>query len=396
MKFIIIGLGAAIIIMVFVLLQANRYAGKLKVERDTLSDKANNLTTQLVQAADEKKQLMSEFDAAQKEIARLGQENEQAKQSTEALRKERQQLAQQVSELNAKIAELNKKSSETDPQRDDISTSAQADAYMASLLKKKAELELKLESMRNEVRGVKLANESLMQEKAKLELDLRSFETETKEASREYSYSKKLTDGLSAELAREKSDKFQIIETARSLKDENRFLKQQLKVIYDRKTKLEQKYAQLQDKNAVLESNLAKLEAFVREKIVQVDTLRDELGISSGNPAPYSRPEQERFSDAKKQSIELAPIVVRSPEVASARGQIAAAKNASVIAVNRDSNFVIINIGSSSGVKAGDRFQVFKGQDAVGQLEAIQVRDSISACDIKSQAAAFAVGDAVR
>jgi predicted nucleic acid-binding Zn-ribbon protein len=400
MKFILIILGAVIIIMLFLLLQSGQYAGKLRTERDELKESGNVLSAKLASLNTENKHIKEDFDTAKKSLERMEAEKVEAETRFKSLVEERDRLKVGIEQLNAKLAagqvnvnkpeEASRKEMETAP-------SPTADAYWAGVLKKKAELELRLENLRGDLKAAKLENEQLKREKDKLDLDIQTYETDQKDSSREFEYNKKLADNLTSDLTREKTDKFQLIETVKSLRKENKFLKSQLKTIYDRKTRLENKFTELQDKNGDLERNMVKMEAFVREKIMQVDSLKTDLGImppAQGQGVPPAQ-SLEDFSTGKKSSIELPPIVVKPGEDDSSAKPLPA-KPVSIIAVDRDNNFAIVNAGSDSGIKVGDTFHIFRKGDPVGDVQVIKTRNNISACDIKNEFTPIAIGDAAK
>jgi hypothetical protein len=66
------------------------------------------------------------------------------------------------------------------------------------------------------------------------------------------------------------------------------------------------------------------------------------------------------------------------------------------VSINKENNFVIIDLGQNSGVNIGDRLSVYRGDTYVGELEIIQVRTDISAADIKKQSMPIQAGDSVR
>jgi predicted nuclease with TOPRIM domain len=399
MKFMLIGLAAAIILMLFFLLQSIQSSSRLKSERDVLKETNNSLNVQLASLSKENKQIKEDFNSAKKELDGFQAEKAEAENAFRSLSEERTKLQAQLQQLTAKMSTMQQppapESGEPRKTVEEPPASPTADAYWAGVLKKKAELELKLENVRAELKTAKLDNEQIRREKDKLELDMQSYETDQKDAKREFEYNKKLADNLTTELTREKTDKFQLSDTLKSLKNENKYLKQQLKVLYDHKTKLEEKFSDLQDKNAVLESNMAKMESFVREKILQVDSLKSDLGVMSPQARSVSEP-SEGLSPRKKGAIELQPIVVRQQEAVPSRPENPAAKIVSVIAINKDNNFAILNTGSSSGVKVGDTFQIFRQDEPVAVVEVIQARENISACDIKSENTPIAVGDTAK
>jgi predicted nucleic acid-binding Zn-ribbon protein len=398
MKFVLITLGAIIVFMVFLLLQSSQKVSKLRTERDELKEAGNVLTAKLSSLNTENKHIKEDFDNAKKSLEKMETDKAEAETRFKSLVDERDKLKLGIDQLNAKLAAsqpATNKLEEASKKEIEASPSPAADAYWAGILKKKAELEVRLDSLRGDLKAAKLENEQLRREKDKLELDIQTYETDQKDSSREFEYSKKLADNLTTELTREKTDKFQLSETVKSLKSENKSLKAQLKSIYDHKTKLENKFAELQNKNADLERSMVKMEAFVREKILQVDSLSTDLGImpAAGGQGASSAQGREDFLGGKKSSIDLPTIVIKPGEDDLPAKPQQAAKRVSIIAVDRDNNFAILNAGSSSGIKVGNTFQILRKDEPVGAVEVIQVRDNISACDIKNEFTPIAIGD---
>jgi len=94
--------------------------------------------------------------------------------------------------------------------------------------------------------------------------------------------------------------------------------------------------------------------------------------------------------------VELPAIVVRSAASAEkAKAQIQEFPG-KILAVNLESNFVVIDLGSSSGVKVGDLFGVYRDTKSIGTISVIQTRASISACDIKKMSTMLGIGDQVK
>jgi uncharacterized protein with GYD domain len=80
---------------------------------------------------------------------------------------------------------------------------------------------------------------------------------------------------------------------------------------------------------------------------------------------------------------------------AKTSAQDMAAGLATVLAINKENNFVVIGAGEDQGVKSGDLFQVARDGKVMATLEAIQVRRNIAACDIKEQRGQLMIGDCI-
>jgi len=76
--------------------------------------------------------------------------------------------------------------------------------------------------------------------------------------------------------------------------------------------------------------------------------------------------------------------------------QPAAGSVGQVLAINKEGNFVIINMGEDAGVKVGDMFSVYREGQRIATLEVIRPSKSVTACDIKKQALPIRIGDFVK
>ena len=62
-----------------------------------------------------------------------------------------------------------------------------------------------------------------------------------------------------------------------------------------------------------------------------------------------------------------------------------------IVTVNREHNFVVIDLGSNDDIGRGTRFDVYRGDIAIGSIDVIQTRKGISACDIKDLKRGFQI-----
>jgi hypothetical protein len=109
------------------------------------------------------------------------------------------------------------------------------------------------------------------------------------------------------------------------------------------------------------------------------------------------------IAQPKKESIELPPIVVRpqTEKISAPQEQIqepipeipSAGK---ILAVNRDDNFAIINMGEDLGIRVGDTFQVYRKGKPIAIIEVIKTRRSIAACEIKTEITPIQLEDTIR
>ncbi len=155
----------------------------------------------------------------------------------------------------------------------------------------------------------------------------------------------------------------------------------------NRKINLERKLQDIQEDKGSLERRISEMEVILTDRLGQMDNLKEKMtGAKSGLPV-----------EEKKESVELPAIVVKpQAEVPGEQRESGATLMGRIMAINKENNFVIIDLGSESKVKAGDTFRVYRGDKPIANIEVIQVRQSISACDIKRQGLQIKIGDIVR
>ncbi|MDD5155568.1 MAG: hypothetical protein PHF11_03680 [Candidatus Omnitrophica bacterium] len=174
-----------------------------------------------------------------------------------------------------------------------------------------------------------------------------------------------------------------------AIKNENAFLKRQLKALNNRRLELEGKLANIQDKNNMLNSQLSGMESMLKERISKTG------GVSSSLMQGIPSPNTANTQTGKKEFVELPPIVVRPQKSSLSEADISGLAG-KVLAVNRENNFIIIDVGEDDGVKTGHIFTVYRQNRPIAEVSVIQTRNDISACDIMKEETAIKVGDTLK
>lgn len=185
------------------------------------------------------------------------------------------------------------------------------------------------------------------------------------------------------------------------LREENKKLTEELDELKGVKSKLESELWQLIGEKSAFEEKLSQVDLFLRQRLssTEYSTLKEQIEgiISSVSPG-----EQGVSAETAEESVELPPIVVKpKAEAETPLGWLAKRRTpprptATVLEVNRDSGFVIIDMGQDAGVKIGDSLNVYRQGAPIAAVHVIQVRQSISACDIKEENTLIEKGDIVR
>jgi hypothetical protein len=169
---------------------------------------------------------------------------------------------------------------------------------------------------------------------------------------------------------------------------ENTLLRRQLKYLNSRRSIMQRRIAEMETENGKLRKRLSEMDVFLKEKNLT-------LAEGAAGKTEAAAPEEGRESAPERaESVELPPIIVRPPSEAPPEpGQALVGK---VLAVNRDHNFVVIDLGEDAGLRVGDTFRVYRDSKVVANIQIIQARKTISACDIRKETVPVKVGDIVK
>ncbi len=260
------------------------------------------------------------------------------------------------------------------------------------ILKAKADLELQLGNLRNDLKSAQINNEELQRTKASLELEITNLNREKSELQRQAEYNQKMIDSITADIARERNDKFNIAGDLKAIKSENKILRRQLSSLNNRKIELERKLQDVVESKVNLEKDYANMESILKDKVGEVCRLKDRISESVASAADdNTKPAMNKGNS----SINLPPIVIRPPADNPVKSSTSGLLG-KVLTINKDNNFVVIDLGEDAGVKVGDTFKIYRQDKLVGNVLVIQTRRDISACDIKKEVGSIKIGDTVR
>jgi len=380
-KFILYGLIGVTIICFFLFVSTLGAKQKLKQQLDDLNKENTSLNAQVNKLGDELRKRQGESETLRREVTNLSQEKQSLEGKYNLVLRQKEELDKKLKEKQQEVQR------EAAPDAPPLPQSAES--YWAGILKAKTDIEMQLNSIRSELKSAQINNEQLQREKSTLELDINNLTREREDLKRQLEYNQKIMDSIAQELVRERNDKIQIQESFKAIKNENTTLSRQLKSLNNRKINLERNLQELSEEKGSVERRFTEMETMLTDKLSQINDLKDQLdAIRSGQQKPGA--------DKEKESVQLSPIVVRPRQEASISQQGVADSTAKVLAINRENNFVIIDAGEESGLKAGDTFQVYSGNERIASIEVIKISKSVAACDIKREISPIKIGDTVR
>lgn len=378
-KFIVVGLLGLVLIFIFLYVQTLNSKQQAIKERDALKNENISLNEKVERFAGELRENKKENDSLKGEL-------EKNTKDLIDLQRKYDDTARAKEELEEKLKSTPRSAPQQQPR---------SDAYWAEILKAKTGLEMQLESIRTELRSTLISNEQLQREKAALGLDIEGLKREAGDLKRQIEYNQKLMDSIAQELVRERSDKLKIQEGFQPLKSENTSLSRQLKGLYGKKISLDKKISQIQDEKNALSRKVSEMDTMLIDKISQINTLKEQL--ENIRRIPDSPEGAVAVTPQKKDTVELPPIIVRAKEDLPAPGKDNDLPEiGSILTVNRDSNFVIIDSGEDAGVKVGDTFKVWRAGENIATITVIKASRSVAACDIKQEIKPLKIGDKIR
>lgn len=356
---------------------------KVEKERDNLSSKINSVG--------------GNIDDLGSKIKDLTRERDDLKNRFETAQKERDDLARKLEDKAQALADANSKSAQLATGA--VSTNANApvervvapgssddENYVAQILKDKVALQMELDGVKDELSKRALEVSELKKQNSDLQLEISKLNTDKESIAREIKYGSDLAKNLSIELARAQNDKQFVSDRLQKMIDENKNLHEQLKGLTATKIALEKSIVKLQGDKKQVEGRLMETEGVIQTRIDQIHVLKDSL---EKDFKPSSR-------NSKTGAVDLAPIVVKGEGESIDVKDPGTNLKGSVVSINQENNFVIVNLGEDAGIKLGDKLNVYRGPDYIAGLEVIQVRKDISAADIKTKMSKIEVGDSVR
>lgn len=367
---------------------------QLKRQNDTLVSQNNALSQKEQDAREEIDRQKAKEEALQRDLDRANAQYEEVQRKNDMLEEEKKSIQEKLD----KLAE-EKASAAVAPAQPVIPQYAEGTAggeqYWADILKQKADLELKVNSLKDTIRDNQLKMDELAKDKTNLDFEAQKLNKEKTDVQRQLEYNEKMVDSLTLQLVREKDDKRKIEKQSALLKEENYALRSRLKEVMNNKVSVSKKLKETEDKRLELYNRINQMDQLLQDKLSEVIDVKHDISDIRKGSNPVSR-----------DAVELSPIVVRSaasqeePVKETSLNQAAIAEpaldGARVLGINTENNFVIIDKGENQGITKGQNFRVYRNGLAIAAVEVIQLRPNISAADIKEKSQDIKVGDVVK
>lgn len=208
-----------------------------------------------------------------------------------------------------------------------------------------------------------------------LEEKNKEADTRINSLEEELDVEKGLKEAMKTENAKLKQD----LDTVLLEKDALQADKDKLAADFQEKEKVSQQELQTRDsrvkeletKVADVEKQLTEANAAI-EKTKQDQAAAEAAAAAAATAAKPAEGSEAAVEDSSTKEVELDKIIVSKSD--SSKGRI--------LSVDKETEFVIFDMGSKSGVKQGDVLSVMRGDDYLGDIKVSRVQEEMSAADL--------------
>ncbi len=252
-----------------------------------------------------------------------------------------------------------------------------SDEFWADVVKRKAELEAKVEKLESELREKEVARKEAIQKKLELELKYSQLQSENMELLRQLEYSKRMINILTRDYVREKEDRRAMSELLEKIQKENDLIKNKVVKLTKSETYLEKELARKEEERDILKRHIEDMNTVVRDSIDKILTLTDKMGKIQVDASKNL---------SKSKVVSLPPIIVGEEKPAisseSSTSSNSEIKGGKILNVNEAHNFVVIDLGKNDGVVEGMEFDVLRGGSKIARVKVKMLKDDVCAADI--------------
>ncbi len=327
----------------------------------------DKLNTELTLAIREKTELKSKlqsieerFNALEVSHADLRSEHEIAVSESDGLKRELASVKKGKAFLEKRLREM------------------ESDMFVANLIKQKVGLEVEIERLKNEIEPKNQVISRLKAESVDKDLKLAKLEEEKNLVEQRLKDSEQVAQIISNDLLKEKDVNKDDKKMSETIAMENNVLKYKISEFEE----IAKEYNSLLAEKESMKVKLARLESDMEYKNQEIDKFKTALQESTvksqeTRAEAYHSPEEVDLPPihAQKTAKLTTPSLERLGEKLELKGRI--------VTVNKEHNFVVIDLGKQDGINIGNKFNVYRGETFLGSVEIIQTRDRIAAADIK-------------
>ena len=327
----------------------------------------DKLSTEITLANQEKTGLKSKLQA-------IGDKFKALEASHAALKSERGTAVSERDELKRDLASVKKGKAFLEKRLKEM----ESDMFVASLLKQKVSLEVEIQRLRSEIDPKNQEISRLKAEGMDKEIILSRLQEENNLIEQRLKDSEQVAQILSSDILKEKDLNKDDKAAHEKIAMENSVLKSRIGEFGE----IAREYNNLLAEKEDMRTKIAKLESDIEYKNREIDKFKIALqenaaGSGETRAEAYHSPEEVNLPPiiTQKTAKLTTPSLERIGEKSELKGRI--------VTVNKEHNFVVIDLGKQDGIGIGNKFNVYREDMFLGSIEIIQARDRIAAADIK-------------
>ena len=372
---------------------------------DLFKTSMDRLNREITSLDGENVDLKARLDVVSMELCSLETRNEDLEYKYKKLSKEKEAL-------NKDLARAKKGKFFLEKRLKDV----ESDYFVSDLLRQKVVMEVELKKLKEAFLPKELQIEELKGDRKDLEFQISKAYEENLLAKNKFEDATKVSEILSRDLLKEKDRNIKAKGEFEARQAENQILKLKLaelestanrfnRLVAEKENadlRFSQLNRELEQKDQELESTANRFNRLVAEKenadlrfsqlkreLEQKDQELEKIKLAFSEKARQS---EEIRAEAyhPPSEVELPPIFLQNSQSDNTaisspidRINMGTSLKGRIVAVNSEHNFVVIDIGRQNGIEIGEEFDIYRGQAYIGLIEVIQMRDRISACDIK-------------
>lgn len=327
----------------------------------------DKLNTEFTLATREKTELKSKFQSIEKRFNTLEASHAGLRSEHEIAVSERDGLKRDLASVKKGKAFLEKRLREME-----------SDMFVANLLKQKVGLEVEIERLKNDMDPKNQEISRLKAESVGKDLMLVKLQEEKNLVEQRLKDSEQVAQIISNDFLKEKDINKDDKRMSEKIAMENNALKSKISKFEE----IAKEYNSLLAEKENMKARLARLESDVEYKNQEINKFKiafQENAVKSQEvrAEAYHSPEEVDLPPirAQKTARLTTPSLEWMAEKLELKGRI--------VTVNKEHNFVVIDLGKQDGIDIGNRFNVYRGETFLGSVEIIQTRDRIAAANIK-------------
>jgi predicted nucleic acid-binding Zn-ribbon protein len=360
------------IILLLIVVTVGFIAYRFYSESEALKGEADSLKGEKARLIEENQSLRARYSDIEKQKSQLEEERNSLKSKMDEVESQKNDLEKKYDQVSREreelVAQLQKASPvKVEPEMQKAPEGISED-YWTDFVKKKAELEARLEDLSSELRTTKNKLAEMDKQNKELSIKIDELNKEKEKLDRDIAFKSRTIEIMSKDLVSEREARKKMGEDLEKMRSDNIGLKRELILANKEKMQLQNYLEGTSQKKQVLEQRIGEIENILKEKTLALEELQENLQQAIKGGKSVITPQEA--------SVELPPIVVQPGpvKVAGLKGEI--------IAVNQAEKFLIMDIGESSGVRPGMQLKVMRGGKTIGTVSVVETRKDISAGDI--------------